>query len=79
MSQQVNVNIHINRELEEHADVLFNRKPYDNYKAKIELSMLQADEGKLIEFTMEELESLENMETDSALKFIELRRKEMSR
>ena len=105
MSQQVNVNIRMDRELKEHADILFGRmglnmttavntfvrqclreesipfqiKPYDNYKAKIKLSMEQADDGKLVEFTMSELESLENMETDDALEFIEIRRKEASR
>ena len=105
MSQQVNVNIRMDRDLKEHADILFNRmglnmttavntfvrqclreesipfqiRPYDNYKAKIELSMRQADEGKLTEFTMDELESLEDMETDNAIEFIEIRRKESGR
>lgn len=102
MSQQVNVNIRMDKELKEHADVLFNRmgfnmttavntfvrqclreesipftiKPYDNYRAKIELSMRQADEGKLIDFTLDELEAFEDMDTDDALEFIKLRRTE---
>lgn len=54
----------------------FELKAYDDYKTKIEKSMRQADEGKLITFTLEELESLENMETDKAIEFLEARRKE---
>ena len=54
-------------------------KSYDNYKAKIDLSMRQAHEGKLTEFTIDELESLEDMETNNAIEFIEIRRKEAGR
>ena len=46
------------------------------YKAKIELSLRQADEGKLTAFSMDELESLEAMETDDALGFMKDRQKE---
>ena len=102
MGQQVNVNIRMDRDLKEHADILFNKmglnmttavntfvrqclreesipfqiKPYDDYKTKIDMSMQQADEGRLTEFTVDELESLEDMETDKAMEFIEIRRKE---
>ncbi|MDR2183929.1 MAG: hypothetical protein LBE55_07115 [Clostridiales bacterium] len=51
-------------------------KAYDNYRNKIELSLRQADEGRLIEFTVDELEALEDMKTDDALEFIENRRRE---
>ena len=51
-------------------------KPYDDYKAKIELSMRQADEGKLVPFSLDELEALEDMDADKALEFVEARRKE---
>jgi DNA-damage-inducible protein J len=54
----------------------FELKAYDDYQLKIKKSMRQADEGKLIAFTVEELENLENMETDAAKKFLETRRKE---
>jgi len=54
----------------------FDIKPYDDYRAKIELSIQQADEGRLTTFTIEELESLEDMDTPVALAFIEARRKE---
>lgn len=54
----------------------FELKVYNDYKTKIEESMRQADEGKLISFTMEELESLEDMEADKAIEFLETRRKE---
>ena len=102
MSQQINVNIRMDKDLKAHADILFSRmglnmttavntfvrqclreesipfqiKPYDEYKAKIELSLRQADEGRLTAFSMDELESLEAMETDNALEFMKVRRKE---
>ena len=99
MNRQVNVNIPMDRDLKELADILFDRmgldmtiavnafvkqclreesipfqiKPYDDYRTKIALSLRQADEGKLIEFTLDELESFESMETGSALEFIRVR------
>ena len=102
MNRQINVNIRMDRDLKEHADILFSRmglnmttavntfvrqclreesipfqiKPYDEYKTKIELSLRQADEGKLTAFSMDELESLEAMETDKALEFMKDRQKE---
>ena len=105
MSRQINVNIRMDRDLKENADILFSRmglnmtaavntfvrqclreesipfqiKPYDDYRAKIEQSLRQADEGRLITFSVDELESLETMETDDALEFIEVRRKESRR
>ncbi|MDR2167385.1 MAG: hypothetical protein LBE35_06000 [Clostridiales bacterium] len=54
----------------------FHIRPYDDYRAKIEHSLRQADEGKLVTFTMDELESFENMDTEKALEFIKKRRKE---
>jgi len=45
-----------------------------NYKEKLEKSIQQADEGKLICFTMDELESIEDMETDKAIDFLENKR-----
>ena len=54
----------------------FELKVYNNYKLKIEESMRQADEGKTISLTMEEMESLENMEISKAKKFLSKRRKE---
>ena len=54
----------------------FQIKPYDDYEAKIKLSLQQASEGKLTTFTISELENFENMDTDKALEFIEARRKE---
>ena len=102
MSQQINVNIRMDRELKERADILFNRmgfnmttaintfvrqclreesipfqiKPYNDYKAKVELSMQQANDGRLTTFTIDELEALEDMDTVAALEFINNRRKE---
>ena len=102
MGQQINVNIRMDRDLKESADILFNRmgfnmttaintfvrqclredsipfqiRPYNDYKAKIELSLRQADEGRLTSFNIDELEALEDMDTDTALEFIETRRKE---
>ena len=102
MSQQINVNIRMDRDLKESADLLFSSmgfnmttavntfvrqclrersipfqiKPYNDYVVKIEQSLQQADEGKLITFSLDELESLEDMDTDTALDFIETRRKE---
>jgi len=98
MSQQINVNIRMDRDLKESADALFNKmglnmttaintfvrqclreecipfqiKPYNDYKAKIESSLQQANEGKLISFTLDELEALEDMDTDRAIEFIEV-------
>ena len=54
----------------------FELKAYGDYRSKIEKSMREANEGKLIAFTIEELENFENMDTDKALAFIEARRKE---
>ena len=54
----------------------FEIKPYDNYKGKVSYSMKQANMGKLVEFTIDELESFENMETDKVLEFIAVRKKE---
>ena len=102
MSQQINVNIRMDRDLKESTDILFNRmgfnmttaintfvrqclreesipfqiKPYNDYENKIKLSMQQAKEGKLITFSVSELDSLEDMDTNTALEFIEARRKE---
>ena len=102
MSQLINVNIRMDRDLKEQADILFSKmglnmttavntfvrqclredsipfqiKPYDDYKAKIELSLRQADEGKLTAFSIEELESLEDMDVENAIEFIEVRQKE---
>ncbi|MCL2605628.1 MAG: type II toxin-antitoxin system RelB/DinJ family antitoxin [Defluviitaleaceae bacterium] len=53
----------------------FQIKPYDDYKAKIELSIRQADKGKLTAFTVDELTALEDMDTNDALLFINNRRK----
>ena len=102
MSQQININIRMDRDLKERADILFSKmglnmttavntfvrqclreesipfqiKPYDEYKAKIELSLRQANEGRLTAFSMDELDSLEAMETDNALEFMKDRQKE---
>jgi len=102
MSQQINVNIRMDRDLKESADVLFSSmgfnmttaintfvrqclreetipfqiKPYNDYKAKIESSLRQADEGQLISFTMDELQALENMNIETAREFVEARRKD---
>jgi len=102
MSQQINVNIRMDRDLKESADALFSMmgfnmttaintfvrqclreetipfqiKPYNDYKAKIGASMGQADNGRLISFTIDELESLEDMDIDTAREFLELRRKD---
>jgi len=102
MSQQINVNIRMDKDLKESADILFSNmglnmtaavntfvrqclrdesipfqiKPYDNYKSKIESSLRQADQGKLITFSLEELESLEEMDTAKAVELLESRRKE---
>ena len=102
MNQQINVNIRMDRDLKESADILFNKmgfnmttavntfvrqclreksipfqiKPYDDYKAKVELSMKQADDGKLTAFSLAELEAFEDMDTDSARDFIESRKME---
>jgi len=53
----------------------FQIKPYDDYKAKIELSIRQADKWKLTAFTVDELTALEDMDTNDALLFINNRRK----
>ena len=102
MGQQINVNIRMDRDLKERADVMFNMmglnmttaintfvrqclreesipfqiKPYNDYKAKLELSFQQADEGRITTFTIDELEALEDMDTNNAVEFIESRRKE---
>jgi len=49
-------------------------QPYNNYEAKIKHSLQQADEGKLITFTLDELEALESMDTDKAREFLDSRR-----
>ena len=54
----------------------FELKVYNEYKAKIEESIRQADEGKLIYLTIEEMESIEDMDTDRAREFLLARRKE---
>ena len=102
MDQQINVNIRMDKDLKESADILFSRmgfnmttavntfvrqclreksipfeiKPYDDYKTKIETALQQADEGKLTTFSFEELEALEDMDTDKALQFLQSRRGE---
>jgi len=102
MDRQINVNIRMDKELKERADILFNMmgfnmttaintfvrqclreesipfqiKPYNDYRAKIEHSVQQADEGRLTTFTVTELEVLEDMDTEKALEFMETRRKE---
>jgi DNA-damage-inducible protein J len=53
----------------------FELKAYDDYQLKVKKSMQQAEEGKLITFTIEELENLENMDNSQALDFLEARRK----
>jgi DNA-damage-inducible protein J len=53
----------------------FELKAYDDYQSKVEKAMRQADEGKLIAFTIEELDSLEDMGTDKAIEFLQARRK----
>jgi len=55
----------------------FQIKPYNAYKAKVEASTKQADEGRLVSFTIDELEALEEMDIDKAHEFIEVRRKDM--
>jgi DNA-damage-inducible protein J len=50
----------------------------DDYRSKIEYSLQQADEGKLIEFSMDELDFFENAPTDKALELIKNRRREAS-
>jgi len=54
----------------------FQIKPYNGYRAKVEMSLRQAKEGRLTAFTTDELEALEDMDTDLALEFISKRRKE---
>jgi DNA-damage-inducible protein J len=54
----------------------FELKAYDDYQLKIKRSMRQADEGRLITFTIDELEGLEDMDTDKARAFLDARRKE---
>ena len=102
MSQQINVNIRMDRDLKESADILFSKmgfnmttavntfvrqclreksipfqiKPYDDYAAKIENSLQQADEGKLTSFFFDELVAFEDMDTKDAVEFINSRRKE---
>jgi len=104
MSQQINVNIRMDKDLKESADVLFNSmglnmttaintfvrqclreesipfqiKPYNDYRAKIESSLSQAKEGKLVSFNLDELEALEDMDIEKARGFLEARRKEAS-
>ena len=53
----------------------FQIKPYNNYIAKIEASIRQADEGRLTSFDVSELEALEDMDINEAREFIEARRK----
>ena len=48
----------------------------NNYKTKIEESIRQADAGKLISLTVEEMEILEDMDTDKAKEFLLARRRE---
>ena len=55
--------------------------PFDSifhnmYKSKIEDSIKQADEGKLISFDLEELQSLETMPVDKAIEFLKARQEE---
>ena len=104
MAQQINVNIRMDRDLKERADILFNSmglnmttaintfvrqclreesipfqiKPYNEYKAKVEYSLKQADEGRVTVFTIDELEALEDMDTVAALAFINARKKEVN-
>ena len=54
----------------------FELKAHSDYKNKIEESMRQADEGKLIPLSIEEMESIEDMDVDKAKAFLEARRKE---
>ncbi len=54
----------------------FELKAYDDYQAKIEQSILELYEGKRVSFSLEELESLEDMDTNKAMAFIEARRRE---
>ena len=54
----------------------FELRVYNDYETKIEESIRQADEGKLISITLEEMESLEDMDADKAKEFLLARRKE---
>jgi len=56
----------------------FQIKPYNDYRAKIESSLRQAKEGKLVSFNLDELEALEDMDIEKACGFLEARRKEAS-
>ncbi|MCL2189199.1 MAG: type II toxin-antitoxin system RelB/DinJ family antitoxin [Defluviitaleaceae bacterium] len=104
MNKQINVNIRMDSDLKERADLLFHQmgltmttaintfvrqclreetipfqiKPYDDYVAKVGLSLRQADEGKLTPFTIGELEAFEDMDIAKAKAFIEARQKEIA-
>jgi len=75
MSQLVDVNVSMSRELKK--NIPFQSKRYNDYRVKIEASLQQADDGKLISFTLDELESLEDMDIGNARDFLEARRKEV--
>ena len=57
----------------------FQIKPYNDYKSKVEQSMLQADEGRLTTFDIDELAALEGIDTADALGFINSRREKSNR
>jgi len=80
VDNQITVNISMDRDLKESADISipFLIKPYNDYKIKIEQSFRQADEGKLTAFTINELEAFEDMDKDKAKEFIEARRREVA-
>ena len=54
----------------------FDSDCHSAYKSKIEDSFRQANEGKLIAFTLDELQSLETMPVGKAVEFLKTRRKE---
>ena len=64
--------------MKEHVPFQIQMKPHDDYKAKVNLSFKQAEDGKLTAFSIEELEAFEGMDTNEAIAFIEARRRESS-
>jgi len=69
------VNTFVRQRLREES-IPFQVKPYDDYKAKLNQSLQQANDGKLISLSLDELESLEDTNTDTTLEFLKTRRKE---
>jgi DNA-damage-inducible protein J len=54
----------------------FELKVHNDYKNKIEESIRQADEGKLIYLTDEEMEAFDDMDIEAVREFLTTRRKE---